>query len=159
MHATAFNQQGNLAMTPRDYQSTISANVSPKDAYDKIARVSEWWNKATTGATRKVGDTFKVDFGQTWVEFKIVEAIPDKKIVWRVTDCHLHWLKDKTEWTDTKVVWDIEAASDTTTVTMTHVGLTPAVECYEGCEKGWDFYVGKSLLQLFTEDRGLADQK
>ena len=148
-----------LAMTPQDYQSTISANISPKDAYDKIARVSEWWNKAATGHAQKVGDTFKVDFGQTWVEFKIVEAIPDKKIVWLVTDCHLHWLKDKTEWTDTKVVWEIETANGTTNVTMTHVGLTPAVECYGGCETGWNFYVGKSLLQLFTEDRGLADQR
>jgi hypothetical protein len=42
---------------------------------------------------------------------------------------------------------------------MTHAGLVPGVECYGNCEKGWDFYVGESLLRLLTENTGLADQQ
>jgi hypothetical protein len=94
-------------MNTQDYRSTISANISAKVAFDKLARVSEWWTKCVTGNAQKVGDTFKVDWGQTWVAFKIAEAVPYERIVWQVTDCHLHWLKDKTEWQDTNVVWDL----------------------------------------------------
>ena len=145
-------------MTMQDYQSTVSAKISADEAFSKIANVSEWWTKGTTGNAKKVGDTFKVDWGETCVDFKIVEAVPSKRIVWQVTDCHLPWLKDKTEWKDTKVVWELATANGTTQVTMTHAGLTPAVECFNGCEAGWNFYFGKSLLKLFTDDRGLPDR-
>lgn len=91
-------------MSFQDYQSTVSAEISADDAFDKIARVSEWWTKGTTGNAKKIGDTFKVDWGGTWVEFKVVEAVPGIRIVWQVKDCHLPWLKDTAEWKGTKVV-------------------------------------------------------
>ena len=145
-------------MSFHDYQSTVSAEISADDAFDKIARVSEWWTKGTTGNAKEIGDTFKVDWGGTWVAFKIVEAVPGTRIVWQVTDCHLAWLKDTAEWKDTKVVWELATTNANTHVTMTHVGLNPAVECFNGCEAGWNFYFGKSLLKLFTDDAGLADR-
>jgi Activator of Hsp90 ATPase homolog 1-like protein len=145
-------------MASQDYQSSVSAEISAEEAFGKIANVSGWWAKGTVGKAKNVGDTFKVDWGETWVDFKIVEAVPNGRIVWQVTDCHLPWLNDKTEWKDTKVVWDLATANGVTQVTMTHAGLTPAVECFKGCEAGWNFYFGKSLLKLFTDDTGLPDQ-
>lgn len=141
----------------RNYQSSIQTAIAPEAAYAEIRHVAKWWNKRVTGAAEKIGDRFKVDFGPTWVEFCVVESVPNKKIVWRVTDCYLHWINDKTEWTGTKVVWDLEQAKGATKVTMTHVGLTPAAECFDTCEAGWNFYVGESLLKLFTEGRGMPD--
>ena len=38
---------------------------------------------------------------------------------------------------------------------MTHVGLVPGIECYEDCEKGWDFYIKESLFKFLTEGKGL----
>jgi hypothetical protein len=142
----------------QDYQCTVSAKVSAEEAYCKIARVNDWWNQRSTGKTQQVGDTFKVDFGPTWVEFEVIEAIPDKRMVWRVTDCHLHWLKDRTEWKGTSVIWDLATRDGTTTVTMTHAGLTPAVECFDTCQAGWNFHVGESLLKLLIDGRGLPDR-
>lgn len=141
----------------QDYQYSVKATVTAEDAYDKVARVSEWWNRKSTGKTQEVGDTFKVDWGQTWVDFKVVEAVANKRVVWHAEDCHLPWLKNQTEWKDTKVVWDVTAANGTTEVKITHVGLTPTVECFGACEAGWNFHVGKSLLMLLTEGRGLPD--
>jgi len=141
----------------QDYQRTVSANVSTEEAYNKIARVSDWWNKKSTGKAREVGDTFKVDFGKTWVDFKVVEAVQNQRVVWHVEDCHLHFLNDPKEWKDTRVIWDVAAVNGTTTVTMTHAGLTPAVECFETCKAGWNFHVGESLRMLLTEDHGLPD--
>lgn len=141
----------------QDYRCKVSAKVSAAEAYQKVARVSDWWNKSSTGKTQGLGDTFKVDFGNTWVDFRITEATADKRIVWRVEDCHLPWLKDQSEWEGTEVVWDLATMRDGTEITMTHVGLTPEVECFQACEAGWNFHVGTSLLKLLTEGEGLPD--
>ena len=141
----------------QDYQYTVNANVSAEEAYRKVACVSEWWNQRSTGKTQVLGDTFKVDFGETWVEFEVIEAMPNRRMVWRVTDCDLHFVRDRKEWKDTRVVWDLETRNGTTSVTMTHAGLTPGVECFNACQAGWNFHLGESLLRLLTEDRGLPD--
>ena len=83
-------------MEQKNYHSSITANISPKEAFDNIARVDAWWAKNFHGKASATGDTFNVRFGDTTVDFEISEAIPGKKVVWKVTDCHLPWLTDKT---------------------------------------------------------------
>jgi len=116
------------------------------------------WTKAFTGAAEKVGDAFTVRFGETFVDFKISEVVPGKKVVWQVTDCNLHWINDKKEWKDTSVVWEASPDNGATRVKMTHIGLVPCAECYDNCKGGWDFCVGKSLSKLLNENKGLPDQ-
>jgi hypothetical protein len=141
-------------MKKQDYNATISVNATPKETYEKIAKVGDWWAKNFTGKALNENDTFKVRFGETFVDFKITEAIPGKKIVWYVTDCHLDWITDKKEWKDTKVVWEISAKNNATQIKMTHVGLTPEVECYNDCEVGWNGHVKGSLVKFLTENKG-----
>ena len=144
-------------MTTHDYTCSIQAPVSEKVAYDKIALVSQWWAKNFEGEAKKRGDRFTVRFGETFVDFEISEAVPNSRIVWQVANCHLHWLKNKTEWNGTSVAWDISSNKKATTVTMTHHGLTPEVECYGACENGWNGHVQNSLLQLLTQGKGLPE--
>ncbi len=146
-------------MTHQNYTKTITAKIPSSEAANKISRVSDWWTKGFKGASQKIGDSFTVNFGDTFVDFTIAEVVPEKKIVWRVTNSNLPWLKDKTEWNNTQVVWEISTDNKTTNVRMTHVGLVPTVECYENCEEGWNFFVGESLLKLFTDNKGLPDRK
>jgi hypothetical protein len=150
-------------MTKQDYRFSISGPVSASEAYDKIARVAEWWTKYVEGSARNVGDVFTVrfgeDFGGTFVDFKITEAVPGSKVVWHVTNCYLPWLNDKTEWNGTQVVFEISARQGETTVTMTHEGLTPEVECFEACEQGWNMYIGRSLQQFLTDGHGMPNQR
>jgi len=96
-----------------------------------------------------------VRFGETFVTFKVTESVPNEKIVWQVTDCYLPWLKDKTEWNYTNVVFEIFALDDNTRVAMTHIGLVPEIECFEGCKLGWDKYFKGSLFKLLTEHAGV----
>jgi hypothetical protein len=142
-------------MTAKDYQCKIQASVSAKDAYDKIARVSEWWAKDFGGSARKLGDTFTVHFGETFVDFKISEAVPDSRIVWQVVNCNIPSLQDKTEWNGTSVAWDVSLGNGTTTVMLTHHGITPDVECYGMCQKGWNGAVQNSFLQFLNVGRGM----
>jgi Activator of Hsp90 ATPase homolog 1-like protein len=146
-------------MTKQDYRNSITAPVSATEAYDKIARVSEWWGKDFEGSTRYVGDKYTIRFGETWVEFKITEAVPDKKLVWHVVDSCLPWLNDKTEWNDTSVIFELSSDNGHTTVTMTHEGLAPEVECYSNCQKGWNFYIGESLYAFLTTGSGKPNSR
>jgi hypothetical protein len=146
-------------MNHKDYQTSIIVNVTANEAQGAINKVSEWWTKNFKGSADKENDKFTVRFGETFVDFKIDEIVPAKKMAWSITDCYLHWLKDKKEWNDTKIEWDIVANGKSTKINMTHVGLIPEIECYNDCRKGWNFYVNESLLKLLTEGKGIPDKK
>jgi hypothetical protein len=143
--------------TQQSYRFNIATEIAPKEAFERIARVSEWWTKGFAGATQKRGDEFSVRFGDTFVDFEVAEVVPERKVVWRVTDCHLHFIKDKTEWKDTQVVFEITSEAKKTNVSMTHRGLVPTAECYDNCEAGWNFYVGESLRKYLNDGKGLPD--
>jgi hypothetical protein len=148
-----------MTMTQQSYSSSVTAKVTPEQAFERISRVPDWWTKGFTGAAQKVGDAFTVRFGETFVDFKVSEVVPGRKVVWQVTDCNLHFVNDKKEWKDTSVVWEATPANGATQVRMTHVGLVPDVECYGNCKTGWDFFVGESLLRLLNENKGLPDRQ
>jgi hypothetical protein len=71
----------------------------------------------------------------------------------------LYFLENKDEWTGTKISFDISRHDDKTQVLFTHIGLTPGVECYNACLKGWSQYVQHSLLSLITTGVGQPDKK
>jgi hypothetical protein len=141
------------------YSADIGVNVSTHETFEKIGRVSEWWTKNVTGHSARLGDIFTVRFGETFVDFEISELLLDKKVVWKVTDCNLHFIQDKKEWKGTSVVWEILPGREKTIVRMTHRGLVPGIDCYDNCIAGWNFYVGDSLLKLLLQDKGLPDGK
>jgi hypothetical protein len=90
---------------------------------------------------------------------KIVELVPNKKIVWHVIDCYKHWLKNKKEWKGTAMTWEISTQTDGTQITFTHIGLVPGLECYDGCENAWGQYINGSLFKLLTMGRGIPELK
>ncbi len=76
-------------------------------------------------------------------------------MVWKVTDCLLPWLKDKTEWKGTKVIFEISEKGNSTEINFTHIGLVPEAECYGSCIKGGAEYIKGSLAKLLTGNKGL----
>src|SRR5260370_35003165 len=83
-------------------------------------------------------------------EQKITELVPGKKIVWRVLESDLSFLKDKSEWTGTEIVFDISAKKGKTEVLFTHAGLKPQIECYGSCSNAWARLVNGNLRKLIT---------
>jgi hypothetical protein len=142
-------------MDQQNYQCSIAADFTSGEAFEAINKVNEWWAKKIDGSMGKLNDIFTVHFGDTFVTFEITESIPDKKIVWQVKDCFLPWLKDKTEWNGTEVLFEISPLGDQTKVTMTHIGLVPEIECFAGCQAGWNKYLKESLFKLLTEHAGV----
>lgn len=141
-------------MKAHDFTCSITAPVTADEAMSAISHVELWWTKNFKGSAKNLNDVFTVTFGETFVDFRIAELIPDAKVVWAVTDCNLHWQNNKTEWNGTKVIYELSSAGGETTINFTHQGLQPQVECYANCSKGWTEHITESLLKLLTEGVG-----
>lgn len=144
-------------MEKKDFHRTITVNASPQQAMKKISQVNLWWAKNLTGNAEKLNDKFSVHFGDTFVDFQIIELIPGKKVVWKVTDCNLHWIKAKKEWNNTEVVFEISPENNKSKIDFTHVGLVPGVECFEDCEVGWNGHITESLTNFINEGKGMPE--
>ena len=66
-------------MNNQDYTVRIAANVSARDAFNSINRVSDWWATHFEGHSEKLNDVFTVRFGETFVTFKIIDMVPIRR--------------------------------------------------------------------------------
>jgi hypothetical protein len=89
-----------------------------------------------------MGDEFSflAGGGMHFCKQKLIELIPNKKIVWLVTESNLSFLENPKEWENTKLIFDISEKENKTKVTFTHKGLEPQIECYDGCSNAWTQY-------------------
>jgi len=144
-------------MKNQEFNCSITVNITPKEAFKMISRVSEWWIMEVEGKTKKLNDEFTVRAGTTWKSFKITEVIPDKKIVWLVSDCNLPWNTDLKEWKGTQIVWEISTENNSTKINFTHIGLSK-LDCGNQCMNSWGGYIKQSLFKLITEGKGLPNK-
>src|SRR5215831_11021511 len=113
-------------MKEQGYHGSFTANVSPREAFENISRVSEWWSKNLEGKSQKPNDVFTVRFRSgDLFKAKVSELLPGTKIIWEVTP-----QKDSVE------------------VKMTHVDLVPELECFDHCTKSWHYLMQDSLLKF-----------
>ena len=138
----------------KDFSYSLTVKASAKEAMKKISEVNLWWAKNFKGGASRLNDEFSVSFGDTFVDFKISEFIPDKKIIWLVTDCNLPWINDKKEWNNTEVIYTLTEKDGKTQIDFVHKGLTPDSECYESCKPGWTGHLKNSLQKLIDEGQG-----
>jgi len=142
-------------MKKQDYTALITVDNSIQDTFKAINNVSEWWTDDLTGRSQKLNDEFAVQFGDVHkTGQKIIEFVPDEKVVWLVTESRLNFIKDKQEWKNTKISFELSMQGDKTQIHFTHIGLVPEVECFNDCSKGWDYYIKGSLFKLLTEGKG-----
>ncbi len=144
-------------MEKKNFNRTIKVNASAAEAMKKINQVNKWWAKKFSGKAEKLNDEFTVEFGDTFVDFKITELVPNKKIVWKVTDCNLHWINNKKEWNNTNVAFEISEKENASQINFTHIGLVPGVECYNDCEAGWNGHITDSLVKFINEGKGMPE--
>lgn len=144
--------------TVQDMESlTISFLVdqTPKETFDAINNVRGWWTENLRGSSQSLNDEFEVRFGEVhYSKQRIIELIPGQKVVWLVTDSYLNFIEDKSEWTGTRISFEITVHNGKTQVRFTHFGLVPEYECYDACSSAWAGYVQGSLLRLISEGKG-----
>jgi hypothetical protein len=142
-------------MDTQSYTTSFTVDQSPDEVFNAINNVRGWWLGEIDGETDKPGAEFTYRYkGVHRSTQKITEFIPGKKVVWDVLDAQLNFVKDKTEWNGTEVVFEIAKKDGKTELRFTHSGLVPAFECYGGCSGAWGFYVNDSLRSLITTGKG-----
>ena len=143
-------------MATKNFSLTLTSGQSPADVFQAITNVRAWWtgfySEEITGKTEKLHDefTFRAADGAHYTKQKLVEVVPDKRIVWLITHSNLSFLEQPEEWLGTKVIFDINKTGKKTELTFTHEGLTPEVECYDSCAPGWTQYLNNKLLPLIN---------
>jgi hypothetical protein len=147
-------------MKTENFTTSFLVDQSPEEVFDAINNVRGWWSGEIDGSTDSLGDVFTYRYKDVYrTTQKITEMVPGKKVVWHVTDAELNFVKDKTEWNGTDIVFEIAKKDGKTEVRFTHVGLVPAFECYGGCSGAWGFYINDSLRNLIASGKGEPNQK
>jgi hypothetical protein len=147
-------------MKTSDFTATLVADQSPKEVFDAFNNVRGWWSENIEGGTDQLNDEFRYHYQDIhYCKIKVVELVPDRKVVWQVLDNYFKFTKDKNEWIGTKIVFEISQKDGQTSATFTHEGLVPQYECFEICREAWTNYVKFSLRNLITAGKGQPNDK
>ena len=142
-------------MGGKDFSISIAVPQSPDEVFSAVNKVREWWADGIEGSTDGVGSEFVFRYQDMHHSVqRLTESVPGEKVVWRVLESRISFTERKNEWDGTDLVFEIAGKDGGSELTFTHVGLTPALECYEACTSGWSFFVGESLRGLITGGKG-----
>lgn len=147
-------------MENKNYTSSFVIDQNANSAFHAIKNFRAWWSEEIEGKTDKVGETFFYHYKDVHLcKVKLIDEIQNNKLVYLVTDNEFNFVKDKTEWINTRLIFEISKENGQTKVTFTHEGLTPNMECYDVCTDAWNGYIQGSLKNLIDTGVGKPNAK
>jgi hypothetical protein len=145
-------------MSDQSFTTTFVVDRSAQTAFSAVANVREWWSSDIEGPTDRLGAEFTYHYRDVHrCTMRIVEFTPHERVVWHCLDNHFDFIADRTEWVDTKIIFDISPDGDRTRVRFTHEGLVPTYECFDVCSNAWGGYIDGSLRSLILSGAGDRD--
>lgn len=144
-------------MTSQNFATSFTVGHSAEEVFKAITNVRGWWTGDIDGAA----DTLDAEFTYRYADLhhsrqKVAQLVPDRKVVWRVTEAHLAFVDDPAEWVGTEITFEIVPQGETTEVRFAHEGLRSDFECFDQCSSAWGFFVNGSLRRLITTGEGPA---
>lgn len=142
-------------MKTKDFTTSIIVEQSANAAFKAIQNFRAWWSEDIEGDTEQLNETFFYHYKDVHLcKLKLIEMVPDQKLVYQVVDNAFNFTKDKTEWVNTKLIFDISEEGPLTKIHFTHEGLVPEYECYHVCNDAWTSYIQGSLKSLICTGTG-----
>ena len=147
-------------MTNNDFTTSILVNQPAGDVFNAVQNFRAWWSEEIEGETGKLNETFFYHYKDVHLcKIKLIESVAGKRLVYLVVENQFNFTADKTEWVNTKLIFDISAEGNKTKLQFTHEGLVPDYECYNVCHDAWTSYIQGSLQSLITSGKGKPNPK
>ncbi|WP_316809910.1 SRPBCC domain-containing protein [Pedobacter heparinus] len=147
-------------MKTKDFTTTILVDATAQEVFNAINNVRGWWSENIEGDTDKLNSEFVYHYQDVHrARMRIIEIVPDEKMVWHVLDNFFKFTKDESEWKDTRIIFEISGKNGKTQLTFTHEGLVPEYECFNVCHDAWTHYVQDSLKDLIVTGKGSPTPK
>ena len=144
-----------ITMNTPDFNTNVLVDKPPKVVFDAINNVRGWWSEEIVGNTNQLNDVFDYHYEDVHrCKIKLVEVVPNQKVVWLIMNNYFSFTKDETEWTGTKIIFEISEKDNKTLLSMTHEGLVPEYECFDICKNSWTNYIQNSLQSLINTGKG-----
>jgi uncharacterized protein YndB with AHSA1/START domain len=136
-----------------DYSSRVAFRSTPEQAFEAVASVDglrRWWTTRVSG-TSSVGEDIRFEFDglDEHIVMRIERIERPTSVAW---SCAVHTgLQD---WQGTRLFFDFgERGREGCELTFRHLGLSPKLECFEKCERGWDYFL-RSLVLYVDQGEG-----
>jgi hypothetical protein len=144
----------------KNYTTTLIVDKDISTAFNSIKNFRAWWSEEIEGNTDILGETFFYHYKDVHLcKIKLIEMTDDKKLVYQVIDNEFNFTKDKTEWINTKLIFNLSTEENKTKIIFTHEGLTPIYECYDVCNDAWTSYIQGSLKNFIETGTGKPNGK
>lgn len=140
-----------------NFRQQLLIAATPAAVYQALATqagLRGWWTETCT-ANAKVGGLATFEFGQVRKVMRIEKLDPNREVRWSCLEADIagHGLRRGDEWVGTEMVFKLTPQGDSTRLDFEHIGLTPALECYQLCNDGWTHFMN-SLRRLAEDGRG-----
>lgn len=144
----------------KSYTSTFWVDQNEQAAFDAIKNFRAWWSEEIEGSTGELNEIFFYHYKDVHLcKIKLVEMVVNTKLVYQVIDNQFSFVKNKNEWINTRLIFEITKEKDKTKVQFTHEGLVPEDECYNVCNDAWTSYIQGSLKSLIATGKGKPNPK
>jgi hypothetical protein len=115
--------------------------------------ISRWWTVVTRSERHDNEVRLFMADDAPVVSFTVEHAPGTSTVTWSVTDCAVI-----ADWVGTKPSFLVEQNHDgTCTIEFRHVGLSPALECFDQCRAGWNHFM-PSLNQFLETGEGRPNE-
>ncbi|HMI05143.1 MAG TPA: SRPBCC domain-containing protein [Pedobacter sp.] len=143
-------------MKTSDFTTSLLVDKTQKEVFDAVNSPQNWWPGDIAGRSEKINDEFTYRYKEFhYSKQRVVEMVPDQKVVWLVTESQLNFTEDVNEWTGTKIIFETSEEDGKTRLNFTHQGLYPGVECFDSCSGAWSQIIQQSLFSLITTGKGV----
>ncbi|HEX8310573.1 MAG TPA: SRPBCC domain-containing protein [Chthoniobacteraceae bacterium] len=135
------------------YRRQLLLTATPAAVYEALTTsegLRGWWTQTCDIATGLGKSTFR--FNNTYKVMQVEYLEPEREVRWQCVEAHLEapGVKKTDEWIGTQIVFKLSPdGGGKTQLDLQHLGLTPALECFELCQGGWNHFLAS--LQSFVE--------
>ena len=141
-------------MESKNYQAAkctvaIEVTKSASEVFNHLTNdVSKFWPEEFEGESSGLNDEFVFRSGEShYSKNKVIELVPDKKVVWLVTDSIRK--TDNFEWTGTKMIFDVIPKGTNTHLKFTYDGIVLENE-FDRWVQVCDMVIKERLYNLLT---------